>query len=77
MVDPLLLQPAQDPAVSFWREGFVVHSVEKARPEKVEAELLVPGGQSPPAPSCIAPRRLEDSRTRRPLLQESVHDGAA
>ena len=29
MVDPLLSQPAQDLAVSFWRKAFIVHSVEK------------------------------------------------
>ena len=35
IVDPLLLQPAQDLAVIFRREGFIVHSMEKAWMQKV------------------------------------------
>ena len=35
IVDPLLLQPAQDLDVTFRREGFIAHSVEKAWTEKV------------------------------------------
>ena len=35
IVDPVLLQPAQDEAVSVEREGFIVHFVEKPWLEKV------------------------------------------
>ena len=35
IVDPLHLQPAQDPGVSFQRAGFTVHAVQAPWPEKV------------------------------------------
>ena len=34
-MDPLLMQPAQDLAVSFQRAGFILHSVQQPWPQKV------------------------------------------
>ena len=59
IVHPLLLQPAQDLAVSFRREGFVVHSAEKPWPEKVAKKQNCSYLEAwPPAPSCTAPRTI-------------------
>ena len=39
IVDPLLLQPVHNLAVSFYREGFVLHSMEKGWTERVAQKL--------------------------------------